>query len=133
MEEDKEFTVRDRRSTDRKLEEEHPDTDHASSAAGETEHQQEAGTLPEIDFAAFVLSLATSAQINLGSVPHPDKRQSSQNLPAAKQMIDILSMLQDKTRGNLSKEEETLLEQVLFNLRMHYVRVAEGQKKSGER
>ncbi len=131
MEEDKEFTVRDRRSADRKLEDERADTDHASSAAGKTQQQQEAGTLPEIDFAAFVLSLATSAQINMGSVPHPDTHQSSQNLPAAKQMIDILGMLKEKTKGNLDKEEEKLLDQVLYNLRMHYFRVA-GQKKSGE-
>ncbi len=131
MEEDKEFTVRDRRSADKKkLEDEHADTDHPSSAAGEME-QQKAGTLPEIDFAAFVLSLATSAQINLGSMPHPDTHQSSQNLPAAKQMIDILSILKEKTKGNLGKEEEKLLDQVLFNLRMHYVRVTE-QRKSGE-
>ncbi len=100
-----------------------------ASAGAPSRHEPEAPG--EIDFATFVVSLATSAQINMGSVPHPETDQTSQNMPAAKQMIDILGMLKEKTRGNLNKEEETLLDQVLFNLRMHYVRITEGQKKSG--
>ncbi len=115
MDQDKEFTTRDRRADA---------TDSANPG-------QDAVRPAEIDFSAFVLSLATSVQINLGNVPHPETNQSTQDIAAAKQMIGILGMLQEKTRGNLSKEEDTLLGQVLFNLRMHYVRVAEGQKKSG--
>ena len=64
-------------------------------------------------------------------MPHPETNQTAQNFPAAKQMIDILTMLQTKTKGNLTESEAALLEQVLFSLRMHYVRVVEGQKKTG--
>jgi hypothetical protein len=84
-----------------------------------------------MDFSTFVISLASTAQMSLGAVPHPETNQSSVNLPAAKQMIDILALMQEKTKGNLSEQESSLLEQVLFNLRIHYVRTAEGQKKSG--
>ena len=62
---------------------------------------------------------------------HPETNQTAQNFPAAKQMIDILAMLQIKTKGNLTEAEEALIEQVLFSLRIHYVRTVEGQKKSG--
>ncbi len=134
-EEDKGFTVRDRRQTGQDSPpgqaEKTPDTSGAATDSSGGEQRQAPGELAKIDFATFVLSLATSAQINLGSIPHPETNQESQNIPAAKQMIDILGMLKEKTKGNLSKEEETLLERVLFNLRMHYVRVAEEQKKSG--
>jgi len=85
----------------------------------------------ELDFSTFVISLATSAQVGMGTVPHPETNQSVQNLPAAKQMVDILALLQEKTKGNLTDEESSLLEQVLYNLRIHYVRAVEGQKRSG--
>lgn len=85
----------------------------------------------EIDFSSFVISLATTAQMNLGSIPHPETGKTEVNTVGAKQMIDILNMLQDKTKGNLTEEEGTLLDQVLFNLRMHYVRVVDEHKKSG--
>ncbi len=136
MNDEKGFTVSDHRSVDKgQAPEQQAETNAASgqapSASAGSEHNQDAGALAEIDFATFVLSLATSAQMNLGSIPHPETNQASQNMPAAKQMIDILGMLKEKTKGNLNKDEETLLEQVLFNLRMHYVRISEGQKKSG--
>ena len=85
----------------------------------------------ELDFSTFVISLATSAQVGLGAVPHPETNQAAQNFPAAKQMIDILALLEEKTNGNLTEAESALLDQVLHNLRIHYVRAVEGQKKSG--
>jgi hypothetical protein len=81
-----------------------------------------AETLPEIDFGTFVMSLATSTLVHLGEVPHPEGKAHT-NLPLAKQTIDILGMLRDKTRGNLTKEEGELLEQLLLDLRMKYVAV----------
>jgi hypothetical protein len=79
-----------------------------------------------ISFVAFVLSLAHTAAVHFGDVPDPvSGARSEQNLPAAQQMIDILSLLEEKTRGNLTAEERQLLEQVLFELRLRYV---EGQK-----
>jgi len=77
-----------------------------------------------INFAAFVLSLAHTAAVHFGDIPDPVSGQAGEpNLPAAQQMIDILSLLEAKTRGNLSAEERQLLEQLLFELRMRYVEV----------
>src|SRR5262245_28921839 len=77
--------------------------------------------LPEIDFSTFILSLATSAFYHLGQLPHPDTQKTELNLPLAKQTIDMLGMLQAKTRGNLSHDEDRLLENVLYDLRLKYV------------
>jgi hypothetical protein len=78
-------------------------------------------TIPEIDFGTFVMSLATSVLVHLGEVAHPDSATSEANLPLAKQTIDILGMLREKTRGNLTNEEAQLIEQLLYDLRMKYV------------
>ena len=80
--------------------------------------------LPEIDFNTFVLSMASSALLHLGQMPHPDTQKAEANLPLAKQTIDILAMLQGKTRGNLSRDEEQLLENLLYDLRLKYVEAA---------
>src|SRR5689334_3536280 len=75
-----------------------------------------------LSFAAFVLSLAHTAAMHFGDVPDPSTGQSMPiNLPGAEQMIDILSLLELKTRGNLTAEERQLLEQLLFELRMRFV------------
>ena len=78
-------------------------------------------SMPEIDFGTFVMSLATSALVHLGEVEHPEIKAGSGNLSLAKQTIDILGMLQDKTRGNLTNEETQLLTNLLYDLRMKYV------------
>ena len=75
-----------------------------------------------IDFSTFILSLSSSAAYHLGLAPHPENEEMSRNLPMAKQTIDILSILQEKTSGNLTGEEERLLAEILYNLRMAYVR-----------
>jgi hypothetical protein len=80
--------------------------------------------LPEIDFGTFVMSLASSALVHLGEIGHPDLADSAKlesNLPLAKQTIDMLGMLQEKTRGNLNNEEQQLLTNLLYDLRMKYV------------
>jgi Domain of unknown function (DUF1844) len=77
--------------------------------------------LPEIDFGTFVMSLASSVLVHLGEIAHPESAAAERNLPLAKQTIDILGMLQDKTRGNLSNEEQQLLTNLLYDLRMKYV------------
>ena len=75
-----------------------------------------------ISFVAFVLSLAHTAAVHFGDVPDPVTGQKAQaNLDAAQQMIDILSLIERKTRGNLSAEERQLLEQLLFELRLRFV------------
>lgn len=75
-----------------------------------------------IDFSTFILSLSSSAAFHLGLAPHPENAKTSRNLPMAKQTIDILSILQEKTNGNLTGEEERLLAEVIYNLRMAFVR-----------
>ncbi|MFO0559426.1 MAG: DUF1844 domain-containing protein [Polyangiales bacterium] len=88
----------------------------------------EGGALPPVDFTTFVLSLATSALVSLGEVKG-DSPDDKVDLPLARQTIDTISMLQDKTKGNLSGEEERLVNQVLFDLRMKFVEAAQRHKK----
>jgi hypothetical protein len=78
-------------------------------------------SLPEIDFGMFVMSLASSVLVHLGEIEHPDSRAREPNLPLAKQNVDILGMLREKTRGNLTQEEAQLLDNLLYDLRMKYV------------
>ena len=76
---------------------------------------------PAIDFHTFVLSLGSSALLHLGELERPGAGAAEKDLPMAKHTIDILAMLQDKTRGNLTPEEAKLLESLLFDLRLRYV------------
>jgi hypothetical protein len=78
-------------------------------------------SLPEINFSTFVISLSTQAIMHLGEIPNPLSGKEERDVPVAKQMIDILGMLQEKTRGNLSGGEAKLIEDILFDLRMKYV------------
>jgi hypothetical protein len=82
---------------------------------------QAAPPLPEADFKFFVTTLALQASIFVGVIANPATNQKEENLPQAKFIIDTLDMLKIKTRHNLSKEEETLLENVLYELRMQYI------------
>jgi hypothetical protein len=83
-----------------------------------------------VSFIAFVLSLASTAAVHFGDVDNPVSGQKGQpELPAAKQMIDILSLLERKTRGNLTAEERSVLEQVLYELRMRFVQAATAEKR----
>ncbi len=75
----------------------------------------------EIDFTTFCVSLASSAFVHLGDMPHPESQKTEPDLVLAKQTIDLLGMLQAKTRGNLSDEEAKLLEHLLADLRLRYV------------
>jgi len=77
--------------------------------------------LPDVDFGTFVMSLASSVLVHLGEIAHPDTQGPNVNLALAKQTLDILGMLDEKTRGNLTKEEAQLLSNLLYDLRMKYV------------
>jgi hypothetical protein len=72
----------------------------------------------------FILSLHNSAACLLGKAPYPDTGTCAVNLPMAKQTIDIIGMLQEKTKGNLTGEEERFLSEILYDLRMAYVQAA---------
>jgi len=83
----------------------------------------------QLTFAAFVLSLASSAAIHFGDLPDPMSGAPSEpNLDGASQMIEILALLEQKTKGNLTAEERQLLEQILYELRMRFIEVKSGQK-----
>jgi hypothetical protein len=89
------------------------------------------GRMPPMDFATFVLSLATSAQMHMGLLQNPATGKQERNLDMAKQTIDLIGMLQDKTKGNLSDQESKLIEQVLYELRMVYVELQK-QEPNGQ-
>jgi hypothetical protein len=104
------FTIVDRRAS-------------AAGAAAIGSDPKPASELPRVDFSTFVLSLGTSALYHLGVVPHPETGQklSPPELSLARNTIDTLEMLQEKTRGNLDGQERELIESLLYELRMHFV------------
>lgn len=77
---------------------------------------------PKIDFSTFLLSLFTAAQFHLGEIPDPDTGEVKKNLAMAKETIDIIMMLREKTSNNLTVDEEKLIENLLSNLQMSFVR-----------
>ncbi len=89
----------------------------AAAAAGEM-------PLPEVTLSSFIFSLASSAFVHLGAVPDPNTGEVNKNLDLAKQTIDLLGLLRDKTKGNLTAEEENLFDPLLYDLRMKYVKEA---------
>jgi hypothetical protein len=78
--------------------------------------------LPEVNFANFIFSLSTSAFFYLGEAPDPVSEKKEDNLSLAKHVIDTIGMLKEKTEGNLTEDEKTLIEKVLYDLRMKYVK-----------
>jgi hypothetical protein len=85
---------------------------------------------PALSFTAFVLSLASTAAIHFGDLPDPvSGKPGTLNLDGAAQMIEILALLDQKTRGNLTAEERQVLEQVLYELRLRFVDASGGGKR----
>ncbi len=83
---------------------------------------------PEVSFIAFIFSLASNAAVHFGDLPDPLTNETRPaDLEAAAQIIEIIAMLETKTRGNLTAEERQLIDQVLFELRMRYVDAKKGQ------
>jgi hypothetical protein len=122
-EQDKGFVVKDKRFGAKKEE-----GDIRPKAEARKEEPPEAPSkeepLPEINFINFMLSLATSALMQLGEIQDPSTKETLKNLPLAKQTIDLIAMLMEKTKGNLTADEEKLVDQVLYDLRMRYVKAA---------
>jgi hypothetical protein len=84
--------------------------------------------LPAMDFTTFVLSLSHSALLHLGDAPHPSDGKSEVDLPMARQTIDLLALIQEKTHGNLTGAEEQMLTQALYDLRLRFVEVSQKHK-----
>ncbi|MDP7354230.1 MAG: DUF1844 domain-containing protein [Desulfobacterales bacterium] len=129
-EEKKDFIIKDRRIFSEDAQEVKKET-----AAEETkeevrreeptpEEAESTSQFPEINFATFIFSLNSSALVHLGVIEDPAIGQKK-NLPMAKQTIDILGVLEEKTRGNLTEDEENLLKHILHDLRLMYVKEKE--------
>jgi len=103
-----------------------PDTEESpepeAPETSETDAAEEQPEFPEINFPTFVVSLNASALLHLGAIEDPTTGEKTKNLSMAKQTIDILSMLEEKTAGNLNNEEENLLKNILYDLRLMYVK-----------
>jgi hypothetical protein len=83
-----------------------------------------------ITFTGFILSLATTAAVHFGDIADPTTGERSEpNLPAAAQMIELITLLQEKTRGNLIEPEERLVDDLLYELRLRYVQAQQGEKR----
>ena len=93
----------------------------ATSSTGDKPSDQELPPRPPIDFPSYILSYYTQGLVLLGEVPNPYTNKKEEDVEAARHTIDILSMLEQKTKGNLTKEEEQLLEGVLYELRMKFM------------
>ena len=132
--EGKGFVIRDRRrfteEGDRK-EKAEPEEKAESQEAGIQEEEKvepeaaqekiEDAPLPEINFSTFIFSLNTSALLHLGEVPDPATGKQREELVLAKQTIDVIAMLEEKSRGNLTSDEENLIKHILYDLRLRYV------------
>ena len=93
----------------------------APSAEANAATEQELPPRPPIDFPSYLLSYYTQGLVLLGEVPNPYTNKKEEDVEAARHTIDILTMLEQKTRGNLTKEEQQLLETVLYELRMKFM------------
>ncbi len=121
-EKEKSFVVRDKRFTAKKEEENVSPGNEKMEGPLREEVSGEEVPLPEINFTSFIFSLSTSALIQLGEIEDPFTKKQLKNLPIAKQTIDLIGMLREKTKGNLTSEEGNILDNVLFDLRMRYVK-----------
>ncbi|MEE9910275.1 MAG: DUF1844 domain-containing protein [Deltaproteobacteria bacterium] len=117
------FVIKDKRFS------EEPQTKEEPSAAKEPDVKEKAEKpaaelleYPPVNFTNFVISLSTSALFHFGDFPEYEGGHAEKNLPAAKQTIDILDMLNEKTKGNLDQNEANLIQGVLYELKMRYVK-----------
>jgi hypothetical protein len=92
-----------------------------SSKIEERPPEQDGSSRPPIDFPSYILSYYTQGMVLLGEVPNPYTNKKEEDIESARHMIDILSMIEQKTKGNLSKEEQQLLESVIYELRIKYM------------
>lgn len=121
---DKGFKVEDRRRFDAE------GNLRADEPAGAAPGAVEPGGAPPITFSSFVIGLATQALMFLGAVAEPASGKTERNVAEASAIIDVIEMLAAKTKGNLSEDEARLIDDVLYDLRMRYVR--ESRRGAGE-
>ena len=133
MPEKKDFIIKDRRNFSEESQDMKETDDRKDSPKEEIEEEVSQDDIesqdtahdyqmPEITFSTFIFSLNTSVLLHLGIIDDPATGEKAKNLPIAKQTIDILGMLQEKTEGNLNKDEENMLKNILYDLRILYVK-----------
>ena len=131
-EEQQGFVIRDKRGQFR---EEPSSTATPSSSSPVSEVTQDTQTAsehthepaPPLAFSSFIFSLGTSALMLMGEKLSPDQPNAPVNLPQAKEIVDILSILEEKTKGNLTSDEAAVMKDMLYTLRMKYVEAASGK------
>jgi hypothetical protein len=127
-EEDKNnIRVEDRRFFDREgnpVQQESPQEPKVATEEKGTPRQKHSTVPPKIDFPSFLFLYLQTALVHLGELEDPIQRKVVENMEAARQTIDILDMLKEKTKGNLSTEEDQYFETALFDLRMRYIQKA---------
>ena len=134
--EGKGFTVKDRRSFDEEgdLKEEkevkEDVRDSAPKQEGEEKHKEapKSPPLPEVNFSSLIFSLSSSALLHIGEIADPQTGEKREDLPMAKHSIDIISMLKEKTKGNLDGEEQKFIDSILTDLRLRYVKAVHNKK-----
>jgi hypothetical protein len=120
------FVVRDRRASggsDAAAPAASPEKQPSPASVSPAEASHEDHPFP-VTFSSFVISLGSSSLMLMGERLDPQQQPIPVNLPQAKEIIDLLSVLEDKTKGNLTPEEQTVLRDMLYALRMKYVTMA---------
>lgn len=129
-EEEKGFVIKDRRSLDEKgeLKEKKPEKEQETQKSAEEKKEQseeekvETPPLPEPNFTSLIFSLSSTALFHLGEIPDPQTGETKTDVSLAKHTIDIIAMLQEKTTGNLTEEEQKFTESILADLRWRFVK-----------
>ncbi len=131
-EEEQGFVVRDKRGRAASDEPSTPmpETSQAPEPQASFDSSEPIPQMPPLTFSSFVFSLGTSSLMLMGETLDPEQPPSPVNLPQAKEIIDILSMLEEKTKGNLSTEEASIIGDMLYTLRMKYVSATSGVPSS---
>lgn len=136
-EEEKGFVIKDRRAFDEKgARKEAPSEEEKKAGKKGQEPSKEAGgpttsrderaaPLPEVNFSSLIISLSYSALFHLGETADPQSGEKAKDLPLAKHAIDTIAMLKDKTKGNLTDEEQRFLDNLLTDLRLRFVKAKE--------
>ncbi len=131
--EDRGFVIKDRRQFSaegetREREEEKPEKTEPKAEqekprpqSEQAEAERKRPPLPEVTFSTFILSLVSSTLVNLGEAPDPATGATSSDLALAKHTIDMIAMIKRKTEGNLTNDEQAMIDSLLYDLRMRYV------------
>ncbi len=119
------FTVKDKRTFDSQGKVKKESEKAEKEEDKEKEKEKVSAPLPEVNFSSFLVSVSSSTLLHLGEIADPQSGEKKKDLALAKQSIDIISLLKDKTKGNLTQEEEKLLEHLLYDLRIRFVKASE--------